>query len=57
MMFELEQIFAEPLTAKVFLDASAILLAGFALAALWACSSRTTSPAGRERPVMNVQSS
>ena len=55
-MFELEQIFAEPLAAKVFIEASATFVAVFALAALWACRSRTTSEAGQSGQVINAQS-
>jgi len=54
-MFELEQIFAQPLTTTVFLYASAAMLGAFAAIALYIRRPKSFGPAGQHQAVVNAR--
>ena len=50
MTFEIDQIFADPLNATVFLYASVVMLGACAIAALWLRGWKRPALTGSERP-------
>lgn len=55
MMFELEQIFAQPVTMTVFLYASAALFGTFAAVALYIRSPKSLGLAGQREAAVNAR--